>query len=86
MNKNKGHYIGYAKDFTKVRAIEAERKAALGVADQVEGLVLEVQAKAGEEGKLYGSVTNIDIEKLLSEKSAAAAFTMHIYTQRLSFF
>lgn len=28
MNKNKGHYIGYAKDFTKVRAIEAERKAA----------------------------------------------------------
>ena len=47
---------------------EAERKAALGVADQVEGLVLEVQAKAGDEGKLYGSVTNIDIEKLLSEK------------------
>ena len=47
---------------------ETERKAALGVADQVEGLVLEVHAKAGEEGKLYGSVTNIDIEKLLSEK------------------
>lgn len=44
---------------------EAERKAALGVADQVDGLVLEVAARAGEEDKLYGSVTNIDIEKLL---------------------
>lgn len=44
---------------------EAERKTALGVADQVDGLVLEVSARAGEEDKLYGSVTNIDIEKLL---------------------
>lgn len=44
---------------------ETERKAALGVADQVDGLVLEIAARAGEEEKLYGSVTNIDIEKLL---------------------
>lgn len=44
---------------------ERERKAALGVADQVEGMVLEVKARAGEEDKLYGSVTNLDIEKLL---------------------
>ena len=44
---------------------ETERKKALGVADKVEGLVLEVAARAGEEDKLYGSVTNIDIEKLL---------------------
>ncbi len=51
------------------RLVEAkratERKAALGVADKVEGLVLEVSARAGEEDKLYGSVTNLDIEKLL---------------------
>lgn len=51
------------------RLVEAkratERKAALGVADKVEGLVLEVAARAGEEDKLYGSVTNLDIEKLL---------------------
>ncbi len=44
---------------------ERERKQALGVADQVEGMVLEVRARAGEEDKLYGSVTNLDIEKLL---------------------
>ncbi|MBM4265756.1 MAG: 50S ribosomal protein L9 [Deltaproteobacteria bacterium] len=42
-----------------------ERKAAATVADRVEGLVLEIAARAGEEEKLYGSVTNIDIEKLL---------------------
>ena len=44
---------------------ERERKSALGVADQVEGLVLEIKARVGEEEKLYGSVTNIDIERLL---------------------
>lgn len=48
---------------------ETERKAALGIADQVEGLVLEITARAGEEDKLYGSVTNIDIEKLLRAKN-----------------
>ncbi|MDG2306789.1 MAG: 50S ribosomal protein L9 [Candidatus Binatia bacterium] len=47
---------------------ETERKSALGIADKVEGLVLEVTARAGDEDKLYGSVTNIDIEKLLSAK------------------
>ncbi|HZR80599.1 MAG TPA: 50S ribosomal protein L9 [Candidatus Binatia bacterium] len=44
---------------------ERERKAAQGFADQLDGLVLEVKARAGDEDRLYGSVTNIDIEKLL---------------------
>jgi large subunit ribosomal protein L9 len=47
---------------------ERERKDALGVADKIEGLVLEVRARAGEEERLYGSVTNMDIEKLLQER------------------
>jgi large subunit ribosomal protein L9 len=47
---------------------ERERKHALGVADKIEGLVLEVRARAGEEERLYGSVTNMDIEKLLQER------------------
>jgi large subunit ribosomal protein L9 len=47
---------------------ERERKVALGVADKIEGLVLEVRARAGEEERLYGSVTNMDIEKLLQER------------------
>jgi large subunit ribosomal protein L9 len=47
---------------------ERERKAAAGIADKIEGLVIEVQARAGEEERLYGSVTNMDIEKLLQER------------------
>ncbi len=48
-----------------------ERKAAMGIADRVEGLVLEVRARAGEEERLYGSVTNIDIERLLVARGFA---------------
>lgn len=47
---------------------ERERKAAAGVADKIEGLVIEVAARAGEEERLYGSVTNMDIEGLLAER------------------
>jgi large subunit ribosomal protein L9 len=47
---------------------ERERKAAAGVADKIEGLVIEVQARAGEEERLYGSVTNMDIEGLLEAR------------------
>ena len=44
---------------------ERARKEAAAYADKLDGLVLEVKARAGEEDRLYGSVTNIDIEKLL---------------------
>jgi len=48
---------------------ERERKAARGIADKIDGLVVEVKVRAGEEDRLYGSVTNLDIEKLLRERS-----------------
>jgi large subunit ribosomal protein L9 len=47
---------------------ERERKTARAFADQLDGLVLEVKARAGEEDRLYGSVTNLDIEKLLEAR------------------
>jgi len=47
---------------------ERERKSARAFADQLDGLVLEVKARAGEEDRLYGSVTNLDIEKLLESR------------------
>ena len=47
---------------------EREHKAAEGVAGRLNGLRLTVRAKAGEEGRLFGSVTNIDVERLLGEK------------------
>ena len=47
---------------------DRERKTAEGVAGTIEGLTLTVQARVGEEGRLFGSVTNLDIERLLAAK------------------
>jgi large subunit ribosomal protein L9 len=47
---------------------EREHKAAEVTARGLEGLKLNVRAKAGEEGRLFGSVTTLDIERLLAEK------------------
>ncbi len=47
---------------------ERERKAARAEADKLEGLVVEIHARAGEEDRLYGSVTNLDIERHLASR------------------
>ena len=47
---------------------ERDRKTAEAQATQVEGLELHVRARAGEEGRLFGSVTNLDVERLLAAK------------------
>jgi large subunit ribosomal protein L9 len=47
---------------------DRERKGAEAVARRLEGLELVVRAHAGEEGRLFGSVTNLDVERLLAEK------------------
>ncbi|MEW6272478.1 MAG: 50S ribosomal protein L9 [Thermodesulfobacteriota bacterium] len=47
---------------------ERERKTARAEADRLEGLVIEIQARAGEEDRLYGSVTNLDIERHLAQR------------------
>jgi large subunit ribosomal protein L9 len=46
---------------------EALKNQAAGVKEKLEALLLKVSARAGEEGKLFGSVTNIDIERALRE-------------------
>jgi large subunit ribosomal protein L9 len=38
-----------------------EREAAQALADQLTGRRIEVRARAGEGGRLFGSVTNVDI-------------------------
>jgi len=43
------------------RTLEAERR-------KLEGVVLEVTANVGEEGKLFGSVTSAQVAELLAEK------------------
>ena len=47
---------------------ERERKSAEAAAGRLQGLKLSVKARAGEEGRLFGSVTNIDVERLLADK------------------
>ncbi len=48
--------------------IAKERKALGAERDRIEQIVLEVSAQAGEEGKLFGSVTAMQIAALLEEK------------------
>jgi large subunit ribosomal protein L9 len=48
-----------------------KRKAAVAEADRIEGLVLETKVRAGDENKLFGSVTNMDIEKLFAAQGVA---------------
>ena len=47
---------------------ERERKVARAEADKLDGLVIEIQARAGDEDRLYGSVTNIDVERHLAAR------------------
>ena len=47
---------------------DRDRKSAEIQAKQIDGLELRVQARAGEEGRLFGSVTNLDVERLLAAR------------------
>ena len=47
---------------------EALKQKAAGLKERIEALTLAIGARAGEEGKLFGSVTNIDIERSLRER------------------
>ena len=54
------------------RVVESQKdrvvKQAQILADKLAQIFLTMPVKAGEEGKLFGSVTNIDIEKALKAK------------------
>lgn len=61
------------KELEHQRRIVAEKrdralKAAQTEAQKLSAVRLTINARAGEEGKLFGSVTNIDIEKALAER------------------
>jgi len=47
---------------------EAKRAESVKIKDKLEAISLVLAARAGEEGKLFGSITNIDIERGLREK------------------
>lgn len=52
----------------KAFKIERERKSARELADSIERLLLNVKVKAGEEGRLYGTVTSQMIVEGLKQK------------------
>ncbi|HEY3306077.1 MAG TPA: 50S ribosomal protein L9 [Candidatus Binatia bacterium] len=61
------------KGFEHQKQVVQSQKArvvnqAQALAEKLSQVSLVIQVKAGEEGKLFGSVTNIDIEKALKAK------------------
>jgi len=66
-NRKNLHVLEHQKRVIGAKA-ERERKSAESVAQKLNGLKLTVQARAGEEGRLFGSVTNLDLERLLADK------------------
>ena len=61
------------KTFEHQKKIVADQKQkiirqAQTVGDQLAGIALVIPMKAGEEGRLFGSVTNMQIEKALKSK------------------
>ncbi len=55
----------------KVAKKEREREEAQALADRLEGGVLKVAVKAGEGGKLFGSVTTQDVARAVKEQLGA---------------
>lgn len=66
-------------DKRNVRQLEHQRRVATekrervlrtaqGLAQKIAGLRVIIRARAGEEGKLFGSVTNMDIERALADQ------------------
>jgi large subunit ribosomal protein L9 len=57
------------------RLVDEKRRRALSAAEtlakQLAAARIVITARAGEEGKLFGSVTNIDIERALAEQGLA---------------
>jgi large subunit ribosomal protein L9 len=64
---------GALKQTEKIRSQAEIRRTQLnselkGLADQINGVQLSFSAKAGETGKLYGSITTADVATALQEK------------------
>jgi large subunit ribosomal protein L9 len=64
---------GAMKQIEKIKSQAEIRRSALntelkGLADQIQGVSLTFPAKAGETGKLYGSITTQDVATALTEK------------------
>jgi len=64
---------GAVKEFERRRGAQARREArdsarAEALAERIAGLVLTFEAKAGEKGRLYGSITSVEIAEALGRE------------------
>jgi large subunit ribosomal protein L9 len=64
---------GSMKTLEKQRELEAQKRAeeleeARKLAKKLEGMTVEIKVKAGENGKLFGSITSKDISDSLKEQ------------------
>lgn len=53
------------KESSRLHKIELEKAAANDIAKKLETITVKLQAKAGADGRLYGSVTSLDIAEAL---------------------
>jgi large subunit ribosomal protein L9 len=60
-----------------------EREAAHTLAKQIEGLTIKITKKAGDKGRLFGSVTNSDIAELLHKEAKVTIDKKLIVTDHL---
>ena len=56
------------RDAAKKRQMELEKAAAEENAKKLEGIIVKVRAKAGDSGRLFGSVTSKEISDALAEQ------------------
>lgn len=54
-----------ASEARKVAKLEGELK---GLSDRIQGMRIQIQARVGEQGRLYGSVTSSDVAEELSKQ------------------
>lgn len=66
-NRKNLHVLEHQRRVIEAKAVR-DRKSAEALASRLDGLALSVRARAGSEGRLFGSVTNLDVERLLAEK------------------
>ena len=57
----------------RVAADKRERalRSSRSIAERLAGVRITIKARAGEEGKLFGSVTNLDIERALADQGVS---------------
>ena len=66
-NRRNVRVLEHHKRLVAVKKERVQRQAQT-LLDQLSALSLTIPAKAGEEGRLFGSVTNIDLEAALKEQ------------------